>query len=132
MNRLLRTLLAAAAALPAASCFTVDHFTGDRSRFDGLYFGREREAEEEATVHDDRWRNYAVWGLIPWDKAQTRFAGERLAQVREASRPLHVAVRSEMTFLNGLTAVGLGLVTGPFGALFFVPRSVEVQGWSTP
>lgn len=128
-SRILRAAGILALTLPAASCFTVDHFTGDQSRYDGLFFGDAKSAPVEPPVEADRWRNYAVWGLVSWDKAQTRFAGERLAQVGSDRRPMEISVRSEMTFVNGLTSFGLGLLTGPFGALFFVPRSVEVHGW---
>lgn len=122
------TVLTAALACSSA-CFTVDHFTGDPTQYDGLFFGDAKSAPEQPPLVDDDWRNYAVWGLIPWDEAQTRFAGRRLSQVGAERRPMTMSVRSEMTFLNGLTSFGLSLLTGPFGALFFVPRSVEVRGW---
>ena len=127
--RILRAACALTLALSVTSCFTVDHFTGDPTRYDGLYFGDDKDAPVEPPLHADQWRNYAVYGLIAWDESQTRYAGERLSQVGGDRRPMDVAVRSEMTFLNGLTSFGLSLLTGPFGALFFVPRSIEVSGW---
>ena len=132
MKQILNLAATAALLLPLGACYTVDHFTGDPARYDGLYFAREKDAPEEPLVHDDEWRNYAVWGLVEWDEKQTRFAGRRLAQVSDENRPMDIAVRSEQTFLNGLTSLGLGLLAGPFGALFFVPRSIEVNGWQSP
>jgi len=129
MKPLARTACFLALALSATSCFTVEHFTGDPAGYDGLYFGPQQEAPPIPAVQDDKWRNYAVYGLVPWDEAQIRFAGRRLAQVPGGIRPLEFTVTSEQTFLNGLTNFGLALLTGGLGALFFAPRSIEVTGW---
>jgi len=128
-NPILRAACTLALTLPATSCFSVDHFTGDATRFDGLYFGDNESAPIEPPLRDNKWRSYAVYGLVEWDEHETRFAGERLALVEAEQRPMEFAVVSEQTFLNGLVSFALGTLTGPLGALLYVPRSIEVTGW---
>ncbi|MEM1450670.1 MAG: hypothetical protein AAF957_20615 [Planctomycetota bacterium] len=114
--------------LPLSACYSVDHFAGDQSKYDGLYFGSEGAKPLEPALEDDKWRHYAILGLIPWDKDQIEFSGRRLAQVGSDSKPMNIVVESEMTFVQGLINVAVGFI--PFGSLIFQTRNVEVSGWA--
>ena len=124
-------LFASAALLCAlSSCWAVDYFHGDPTRYDNLYFGSAQDAPMAPRLKDDKWRNYAVYGLVVWDEPQTLFAGNRLGAVPADSRPMKMFVRSEETFVNVLAGLGVSLVLGPFGPLLFMPRTSEVVGWT--
>jgi hypothetical protein len=112
-----------------AGCFSVDHFPGDASRYDGLYFGPSGGTPLEPAVDDSAWRNYALYGLFPWDEASTQFAGRRLSQIDRDRRPMRFVVTSEQTFVNGLALWGLSTLTAGLAPLVFVPRSIAVAAW---
>ena len=130
MTRLSRIACALSLAGALSSCLTVDHFPGDASRYDGLFFAPENAAPLEPALKDSQWRNYAIFGLVSWDGDQTRYAGTRLGEVGSENRPMRMVVHTEQSFVNGLTSFGLGLLGGILAPLLFVPRTTEVTGWN--
>lgn len=130
MMRLGRFLCLLALGCAQVSCFTVDHFADDPARFDHLYFGSSDAEPLRPPIDDSKWRNYAVFGLVEWDKDQVRFAGNRLAHAGSAEAPLAIVVDTRQSFLNGLTSVGLSLIGGILAPLLFIPRETEVVGWA--
>ena len=127
--KLLKIVGPALLALLLPSCFTVEHFPGDASRYDRLYFGPVSESPMTPPVKADRWRNYAVFGLVEWSEDQIQWAGARLGGIGEAQRPMKIAVHTEQSVPNGLTSFGLGLIGGIFAPLLFVPRTTAVLAW---
>jgi hypothetical protein len=127
--RFLKTSVGVALVCALSSCWAADHFHGDPTQYDNLFFGPDESAPKNAAVRTDKWRNYAVFGLVAWDEAQTRFAGTRFGAVPPVSRPMTIYVRSEESFLNILASFGVSLIGGPLGPLLFVPRTTEVIGW---
>ena len=55
----LRNAGLALCALGATSCFTVEHFTGDPTGYDGLYFGSRVEQPLTPAVKDASWGKMA-------------------------------------------------------------------------
>ena len=130
MTRYFRLSVVFALVCALSSCWSADHFHGDSSQYDNLFFGAADAAPRNAALKTDKWRNYAVFGLVAWDEPQTLFAGTRFAAVPTASRPMTIVVRSEESFVNILAAFGVSLVGGPLGPLLFVPRTTAVTGWT--
>ena len=116
--------------LISTSCYTVEHFPEDASRYDDLFFAPVAEAPATPSVKEDKWRNYAVFGLVEWKEDQIKWAGTRLGAVGEKQRPMKVVVHTEQSFLNGATSFGLSLIGGILAPLLFVPRTTEVIGWT--
>ncbi|MEM6671434.1 MAG: hypothetical protein AAF726_01240 [Planctomycetota bacterium] len=128
MSTLIRRGLGTIAlTLPLSACYTVEHFSGDQSLYDGLYFGSRTAIPESPGLHDEQWRHDAIYGTVPWDPAQIQFSGRRLGQVGKELRPMNVVVTSEMTVVQGLVNLAVAFV--PFGNLVFQTRNVEVDGW---
>ena len=130
MTRLRGLSLGTVLLCALASCYAADHFHGDPSQYDDLFFGPEGEAPSRPTVKDDKWRHYAIFDLVAWDREQTRFARNRLGKVAPDSRPMKIVVRSEQSFLNIAASFGVSLVGGILGPLLFVPQTTEVTGWT--
>lgn len=127
MSSALRSVLCAVVLLLVApSCLQVDHFEGDPRQYDGLYFGP-AQTGETTEVRDDKWRGYALWGLVAWSRKNTEWAGRRLAQSSAADRPQRIVVRTRMSPGNALVAAGMALFVGPFQGLIYEPRSTEVR-----
>lgn len=110
------------------SCYSARHFTGDASRYDGLFFGAENEAARPMIV-DDVWRMYAIWGIVGWNDEDEEFAGRRLSSLREGDRPARIYVRTQHSFMNGFAEFGVALLGGILQPLLFVPRTTEVRAW---
>lgn len=125
--RPLHLLPASFLLLVLGSCYHVQHYVDDASRMDGLYFGP-ASAHRQAEWMDDKWRIYALFGLVAWEETQTWWAGTRLSGLAPGQRPATFHIVSGVSFLNGLSALGIAAVTGIFQPLLFVPYSTEVAG----
>lgn len=126
MKLLMSVLLWSALGLPA-SCYHVEHYVDDPSRMDGLYFGP-AEGHRQPEWEDDNWRIYALFGLVAWSEKDTWWAGTYLSGIGPGLRPQSFHIVSGVSFLNGLSALGLAAVTGILQPLLFVPWSTEVAG----
>jgi hypothetical protein len=123
----LRLITALAVTSAISSCLQVDHFKGDPTEFDNIYFGSLERAPLHPEIASDQWRLYAILGLVPWDKEQLEFAGDYLARVAPDDQPTNVHITTELTVVNALANIGASLI--PFGSLLFFSRHTEVVGW---
>ncbi len=124
---LVRVLAALTLAAAVTACLQVDHFTGEPTGYDNLYFAPRDSAPLRPEISEDKWRLYALLGLVDWKEEQLVFAGDRFARVHSDDRPLQIRVVTEATILNSLANIGAGII--PFGALLFTSRSTQVVGW---